>query len=236
MKGRHCDFDKLNHRILRKNTTAMFSKKINRTIENIDKLFDAVDRAQLVFKEGVKNYLYGEMPQLSDNLQTMTQIKSDAEILRREIESDLYRQSAFVRLRGDVMRLLERIDNIITKIDNNLCQFEIERPYIPAELNSDYLKLAELSTKSVESAIPAAKSYFRSPDLTVEKSHRVYFYAQEADKQAKTLKRTVFHNMNELKLSEKFHLRYFALHIEELSHAAIKVADQLSVMAIKRSN
>ena len=34
--------------------------------------------------------------------------------------------------------------------------------------------------------------------------------------------------------SEKFHLRYFALHIEDLSTAAVKVAEQLSVMAIKR--
>ena len=38
-----------------------------------------------------------------------------------------------------------------------------------------------------------------------------------------------------LKLSEKFHLRYFALHIEDLSTAAVKVAEQLSVMTIKRS-
>ena len=38
----------------------------------------------------------------------------------------------------------------------------------------------------------------------------------------------------QLKLSEKFHLRYFALHIEDLSTAAVKVAEQLSVMAIKR--
>ena len=40
--------------------------------------------------------------------------------------------------------------------------------------------------------------------------------------------------MDKLKLSEKFHLRYFALHIEELSQEALKVADQLSVMSIRR--
>ena len=41
--------------------------------------------------------------------------------------------------------------------------------------------------------------------------------------------------MDGLKLSEKFHLRYFSLHIEDLAKAAVKVAEQLSVMAIKRS-
>ena len=48
------------------------------------------------------------------------------------------------------------------------------------------------------------------------------------------MKRRVFHEMSSLKLSEKVHLRYFALHIEELALAAAKVADQLSVMSIRR--
>ncbi len=41
--------------------------------------------------------------------------------------------------------------------------------------------------------------------------------------------------MPEIKLSEKFHLRYFTLHIENLSDAAQKVADTLSILAIKRT-
>jgi len=214
----------------------MFSRRVDITIANLDNLLDIVDQAQLIFKDGVKNYLYQDMPHFADNLQAMTKLATDAEILRREIENDLYRQSAFVQLRGDIMRLLERIEHIITIIDNNLGQFEIERPYVPAELNTDYSKLTELATQSVESAIPAAKAYFRNLDLVVEKSHRVTFYAQKAAKQAQELKTKVFHDMNDIKLSQKFHLRYFALHIEELSHAALKVADQLNVMAIKRNN
>ena len=41
--------------------------------------------------------------------------------------------------------------------------------------------------------------------------------------------------MNGLKLSYKFHLSYFALHIENLSKAAENLADQLAVMAIRRT-
>lgn len=88
----------------------------------------------------------------------------------------------------------------------------------------------------METAIPAAKAYFRTPDQIVDRIHRIYFYANETGRQAQALKRRVFHDMDGLKLSQKIHLRYFALHIEELSVAAVKVADQLSVMAIKRNN
>ena len=41
--------------------------------------------------------------------------------------------------------------------------------------------------------------------------------------------------MTSLKLSERFHLRYFALHIETLSKQAANVADQLAVMTIRRA-
>lgn len=211
-----------------------FQKRINRTIENIDKFFDTIDQALLIFKDGVKNYLYNDVEAFGGNLQTMVRLENEAELTRRKIENNLYRHSALVRSRGDVMMLLERVDNIIDILNNNLFQFEIERPYIPVDLNADFMKLTDLSTLAVETAIPAAKTYFRSPEAITEKIHRVYFYEKETDQQAKALKRKVFQEMNGLKLSEKFHLRYFALHIEELSHAAEKVADQLSVMSIRR--
>lgn len=210
-------------------------KRIDKTNQLIDSFFDTVDQALLVFKQGVKSYLYSETEAFSDNLTTMTNLGNDAELMRREIENSLYSRTSFIRMRGDVMRLLERVGHIVDLLNDNLNQFEIERPYIPSELNSDMLKLTDLSTQAVETTIPAAKAYFRSPEGITEKIHRVYFYKREADKQAKLLKRKVFHEMDSLKLSEKFHLRYFALHIEELSRASEKVADQLSVMSVKRA-
>ena len=80
----------------------------------------------------------------------------------------------------------------------------------------------------------AAKAYFKAPETVQDKINRAYFYEKEAVKYAQTIKRTVFHNMQSLKLSEKFHLRYFALHIENPSKGAENVADQLAVMAIRR--
>ena len=54
-------------------------------------------------------------------------------------------------------------------------------------------------------------------------------------KQAQGIKRQVFHEMDNMKLSQKFHLRYFTLHIEELAEEAVRVADLLSIMMIKQN-
>jgi len=67
-----------------------------------------------------------------------------------------------------------------------------------------------------------------------EKIHRVYFYEKETDMLADIIRRKIFKEIPGLRLSEKFHLRYFTLHIENISDTAEKVADLLSIMAIKR--
>ena len=210
-------------------------KKANKLIEDIDRYFDLMDQSVLVFKSGVRNYLYSNKDDFNDNLMKMSSLDSEADVLRREIESALYTQTALVRSRADIMRLLEKTRSITDILNDSLFQFEIETPFIPKELNQEFMKLTEFSTLAVEAVVPAAKAYFRSPDTVPDKISRAYFYEKEAVKYSQTIKRTVFHNMTSLKLSEKFHLRYFALHIENLSKAAEKVADQLAVMAIRRT-
>lgn len=213
----------------------MFGKKKSiKLIEDIDRYFDLIDQSLLVFKEGVRNYLYSNPDGFNDNLKNMSALDSEADVLRREIENALYTQTALVRSRGDIMRLFEKTRSITDMLNDSLFQFEIETPFIPSELNPEFMKLTEFSTLAVESVVTAAKAYFKAPETVQDKINRAYFYEKEAVKYAQTIKRTVFHNMQALKLSEKFHLRYFALHIENISKAAENVADQLAVMAIRR--
>ena len=203
--------------------------------EAVEKLLSTVDTALILFKEGVRSYLYNDQESFSRTLSAMATAETEAGALRRDIENMLYARGSLIRYRGDIMRLLERYDHILSTLSNDLIQFEIESPHVPASLNKEFVKLAELAVMAVEASIPGNKAYFSEPDKVSETIHRVYLYDKQAVKLSQGIKRTVFHEMSQLKLSEKFHLRYFALHIEDLSTAAVKVADQLSVMSIKRS-
>lgn len=207
----------------------------SKSIELIESFLDIIDQGTLIFKEGVKNYLYNNRENFVHNLQTLSALETDADITWRKIENILYTQSLMPQLRGDILRLLEELDKIIDLAKTNLFQFDVEIPYIPEVLNQDLVKLTELSCAAIESIIPATRAYFKDPESVKEKLHRVYLYEKEADKLADAIKRRVFHDMPEIKLSQRFHLRYFTLHIETLSDAAEKAADVLSVMAIKRT-
>ena len=208
--------------------------KANKSIELIDQFLNCVDQSLLLFKEGVKNYLYASTENFNSNLQSLANSELESDKLRRKIENTLFSQSLMPELRGDFMRLLEELDNIIDQAKKNLFQFDVEQPHIPAELIPDFIRLLQISVSAAESVIPAAKSYFTDPVNVNEKIHRVYFYEKEADLLADIIRRRIFREMPELKLSEKFHLRYFTLHIEMISDTAEKVADLLSIMAIKR--
>lgn len=214
----------------------MFGKrKTDKLIDDVDRYFDLVGQGVAVFKDGVRNYLYSNTNEFNENLMRMSALDSEASVLRREIENALYTQTALVRSRGDIMRLFEKTRNITDILSESLFQFEIETPFIPSELNQEFIRLTDFSTLAVEAVVPASKAYFSSPESVPDKISRTYFYGKEAVKFSQTIKRTVFHNMPSIKLSEKFHLRYFALHIENLAKAAENVADQLAVMAIRRT-
>jgi hypothetical protein len=210
-------------------------KHANESIELIDGFLNSIDQGALIFKEGVKNYLLGNRDSFLDNLKTLSKLETEADITRRKIENILYTQSLMPQLRGDIMRLLEEMDNIIDMAKKSLFQFDVEVPNIPTALNQDLIKLTELCCSAVESVVPAARAYFRSPENVKERIHRVYLFEREADKLADAIKRKVFQELPIARLSEKFHLRYFTLHIETLSDAAQRAADLLSIMAIKRT-
>lgn len=211
-------------------------KQANQSIELIDRFLNVIDQGAIIFREGVKNYLHDNRENFLDNLATLSKLETEADELKRKIENILYTHSLMPQLRGDILKLIEEMDGIINQCKKSLFQFDVEVPYIPLEIHQDLLKLTETSISAVESVIPAARAYFRDPDSVKEKIHRVYLYENEADKLADAIKRKVFQQMPQIeKLSEKFHLRYFTLHIETISDTAEDVADLLSIMAIKRT-
>ena len=108
-------------------------------------------------------------------------------------------------------------------------------PFIPKELVNDYIRLADTSVEAALSVFPAARTFFREPLKVKEMLAKVYFYEKEADKISRNIKRKLFHDMKDLRLSQKIHLRYFALHIETVSDKAESLADMLSILALKMS-
>lgn len=210
-------------------------KTTNKLKELLEEFFDTVEQGVLVFKISVDYYLNEDQEKFKENMRKIMKLEAKADSIRRDIENRLYTKSLLPQFRGNVIQLLEKTDDIIDIAKSNLSQFDVEMPHIPKELHHDFRNLTALSVSCVEQLIPCERAYFRDPLSVKDNIHKVYFYEKEADQLANEIKRKIFHDIEKLDLSQKIHLRYFTLHIENISDVAENVADILSIMAIKRT-
>jgi hypothetical protein len=199
----------------------------------IDQLLDAISEGCLVFGQGIEDYLRSDLDRFEQRLRAIGEFEHKADALRREIETRLYTESLIPDHRGDVLGLLENIDNVIDEAKKTLAQFAVERPEIPPDLSADYLDLAHASVESAQHIVSAVRAFFRDITAVPDHIHKVYFYEKEADRLADRLKRKIF--ARDLELARKIHLRYFCLHVETVSDRAEDVADRLSIYTIKRT-
>lgn len=200
---------------------------------SIDEFFDKVDLGALNFKKGVNNYLDGNTIEFSQNLNSISILEQEADTIQKKIENDFYLHALMPNYASDILTLLENVDDIIDRSKDVLSQFDVETPHIPEVIKKDYSELVNASAKSVENVLPAARIFFTQPDNVKDSIQKVLFYHRETHNLSTNLKRKIFQEIDSLVLSEKLHLRYFALHIEQVSDASKNIAHQLSSLVIK---
>ncbi len=200
---------------------------------SINDFLDKIEFGTLNFKKGINNYLNDNLVEFEKNLKANNLLEQEADKLKRKIENDFYIYSLLPNYSSDIINLLDKVDDILDMSKEVLNQFDVETPNIPEDIKKMYERLASTSAKSVENMIPAARVFFTSPELVKEKIQKVLFYHRETHTLATDIKRKIFKESNTLKLSEKIHLRYFALHIEQISDAAKVVALLLTSLVLK---
>ncbi|MDP8267471.1 MAG: DUF47 family protein [Candidatus Tenebribacter davisii] len=211
-----------------------FNSKSKQLEGEIDGYLDRVSTAGLIFQEGVKAYVNGKKDKFERTFIDISTLESDADNVRRDIKHKLYTYMLIPESRGDVLGLLETLDDIVDICEKVLEQFSIETPNIPEFLKSDFLELAELSSKTVEEVVKGARAFFREIGMVSEYVNKVHFYEHEADDVEEHLKRNAFNSKKIESFSQKVHMRYFAEKIALVSDVSESVAERLSVYAIKR--
>ena len=206
-----------------------------KVLENqIDEFLDKLSQSGLLFRRAVQHYLTaGATAEFEEKLSHVNGLESEADHLRRSIETRLYAHTLIPDSRGDVLGLLENLDSVLNLIEGALWGFSIETPEIPSEFNADYEALTEEVCRAVESLVLASRAFFRNIEGVADHMHKVLFYEKEADRVSTKLKRRIFGS--DLPLSQKAHLRNFVEHIDNIADRSEDVADRLAIYAIKRT-
>lgn len=213
---------------------SLFTRTNRELSVRIDEFFDTIEIGILIFKEGIKAYVNGDRNAFQNHLAKIDDLEGKADRLQRSIENDMIVHSILPQQRSEMVKLLWQLDEIIDTAKKSLNEFYVEMPHIPSSISHEFISLAEVSGNSAEELIPAARAFFREPHLVREKLIKVYFFERETDKAAFQMRKKVFHEMNDLSLAEKAHIRYITHHIENISDSAQDAADLLASMAIRQ--
>lgn len=200
----------------------------------LDSFFDITERSVILFENGIGNFLNKDYTLLQSNLNEIKIEENTADSLLNDIEMKLYKYSLLPELRSDIMRMIQCTDDMIDNMKDVLCQFDVEVPNIPLELHKDIIELTNISSKAVLEANSGSRLFFRNTEISKKHIEKTLRYESQADKIAEQIKRKTFHEISSLTLPEKFHIRYFTLHIENLSDIAQKLAYILNLLIIKR--
>ncbi|MGB5850626.1 MAG: DUF47 family protein [Ignavibacteriaceae bacterium] len=211
---------------------AVLFNKIKNLEAQIDNYLDMVVKGGFLFNQGIKYFLEEQTDEFESRLVSIDTTESEADNLRRKIEKRLYTETLIPESRGDVLGLLEACDKVLNKTAETLHQFSVEIPFILPEVKNYYVELTDISVSALEEMVAAVRSYFTDINLVRDHINKVQLYESESDKIAAKIKRIVFRS--DIRLSQKMHMRYFALHIESIADEAEDVCDRLSIAAVKR--
>jgi len=202
-------------------------------VMKIDTFIDLVSESVLHFEEGLKLYLLGKEDEFNERLDIIKILEGRADDLRQQIEAQLYVQTLIPESRGDVLGLLENMDDIIDFSKAIMFDFFVEKPDIPASLHERIKKLAETAVDSTQALVQSTRSYFYDVNSVKDSLHKVSFFENESDHLAEKAKREIFEL--DIDLSRKLHLKNFVVSIDSVSDIAENIANRLSIAAIKRT-
>lgn len=199
----------------------------------IDEFLGKLSESAILFKLGIKAFLReGRSEDFQTKLAEVIALETSADALRRRIKKELYTYTLIPESRGDVLGLIETLDDVLNFFEATLQAFNSENPDIPETHRADFKQLTNMVVSAVDALVLAARAFFHTPLAVNDYNHKVQLYEKEADKVSSKLKQGIFDS--NLKLSHKMQLRDFVEHIDNIANWAEDVADRLEIYAIKR--
>ncbi len=202
--------------------------------EEIELYLLCMSNSSLIFFEGIKDFFDEEKEFLEKRRKEISRIEKEADNYLKSIRQKLYAFRLIPDSRGDVLELLDNMDDLVDVAKQTLLQLYIEQPNTLSSSKDDFLEMSRLSKYAVDELVRGVRVFFLNPGELDEFVKKVYFYEKEVDKLEEKIKRRVF-SLQEVDLAQKVQVRYFVEKIALLSDKAEEIAKNLLIYKIKRN-
>ncbi|MCK4248639.1 MAG: DUF47 domain-containing protein [Candidatus Omnitrophica bacterium] len=185
----------------------------------------ATQAFEVYFSEGLGDKYKGIISQVH-------QSESKADDQRREIERTMYGKALIPASRGDILGMLEALDQIPNKFDSVLHQIDLQSMSVPAEYIDKMKQHVAVNIESYHLLIQGARSLFADMGQVLSAMDKVDAKESESDKIERQLIKSIFDSS--MDKADKILLKELVLEIGSISDRAENAADRISIIAIKQ--
>jgi len=212
----------------------MFYRKEKQVNQLILKHLEEVDACLKTALKAIEKYLSSNIEKAKSLALEVDHIETETDSVRREIIGKLYSGAYLPSLRSDILHLVEHLDKIADGAEACCDFFLDQRPEIPQEMKSKFLKVMERSVSTFAPLKKAIRSFFQeSFDIETirERTKEVGVIESDVDKEEWDITRDIFNT--ELDCGHKLHLKLCLESIVGISDQTEDAADELEIIIIK---
>ncbi len=210
------------------------SKAIER---RIDEFLDKVSESALVLVAMIEHSLEasasgGDETQMR-RVEQMLELKRACSRLRREIEAELYTEMLIPDLLADVCLLIEALHRLVEDMHHAMRFMRYAQIQPPDFVRADGKEMMTAVGHAVDELVQATRAYFRDYTHVRDYVHKVGFYESESDALRDKMLEQIY--ATDLELALKDHLARSVRELDGVADRAERVADMLTICAIKRA-
>jgi predicted phosphate transport protein (TIGR00153 family) len=201
----------------------------------IEEFLDKISEGVFMVEAGFQAYLSNTDDQeiCEEKLQQVIEIKRSCSDLRRRIVTMLYTEMLLPDARGDVLRLLGNLFELLDEMGDDYQEMMIVQPRGLAGFADDFAELNAMAMRCVQAVVLAARTFFRNPPAVRDHINEVRMFEDETDRIALRIKRKAF--ASDLGFEQRTQVREATAMLDGLADRAENIGDDLSIYAIKRA-
>ncbi len=198
--------------------------------------FEKIIEGNVIFREVLSVY-YDKKCQMDEEMvehvERIHKKESEADKVLFYFEEFLFEGNILPNLREDLIKMAEKNDKIIDKIEAVVDFFTLQKIQMAESLRSPMLEIIEETDQCLEGAQKALHAFFHDFPKTRQYAELVNRYEHNIDTMERKLILTIF--SLDITLAEKILLREFVNMLADISDITEDMADGLQIMAIKRT-
>lgn len=211
-----------------------FFKKEKEVVELLLKHMDVVEECLTTGIKTIQTYLKGDIREAKELAKQVDKIESKADLIRYEIRDKLYAGAYLPRLREDIYRLVEAVDEVANAGETCSDFFLNQRPVIPEELKVMFQAAVQESLGIISPLKHSVVCFLKGEcPIQVSRQHakEVGLKESDVDHIVWDLTKEIF--TSSLEYSHKIHLKLCLDSISRVSDLAKDAADQLDLVILK---